>query len=363
MSLSGNRGEWSEVYALFKLLSDQELYLGDENLNIIKKSSFPIEKVLRTENYEEISFTILGDHIRIEYQDDTINLSKETFQEKAEFLLSQIKNKENKGSFSCFEIENFLSIIYCTSIKEQSSSTADLSVIIRDVKNTEYPYPRLEYNVKSKLGSLSTLFNANKDATNFIYEITKLSLKDSDMEEINQIKTKNKIIDRISEIQRRGGELVFYKTASQTLKNNLIYIDSRLPEIIGRLIYYYYVNNLNQVSEITEKISKDNPLNFEQEDVYKFYEEKIKNFLLQASFGMTPQTAWTGNFGIERGILVVTRKGNLVSYHIYTKNNYKDYLFKYTKLDKPSSSRHKYGSIYKEGGKYFIKLNLQVRFR
>lgn len=220
MSLSGNRGEWSEVYALFKLLSDQELCLGDENLNIIKNSSFPIEKVLRTENYEEISFTILEDNIRIEYQDNTINLSKETFQEKAEFLLSQIKNKENKGSFSCSEVENFLSIIYCTSIKEQSSSTADLSVIIRDVKNTEDPYPRLEYNVKSKLGSLSTLFNANKDATNFIYEITKLSLKDSDMEEINQIKTKNKIIDRISEIQRRGGELVFYKTASQTLKNN-----------------------------------------------------------------------------------------------------------------------------------------------
>lgn len=78
---------------------------------------------------------------------------------------------------------------------------------------------------------------------------------------------------------------------------------------------------------------------------------------------MTPKTAWTGNFGIERGILVVTRKGNLVSYHIYTKNNYKDYLFKYTKLERPSSSRHKYGSIYKEGGKYFIKLNLQVRFR
>lgn len=360
MSLSGNRGEWSEVYALFKLLSDQELYLGDENLNIIKKSSFPIEKVLRTENYEEISFTILGDNIRIEYQDDTINLSKNTFQEKAEFLLSQIKNKENKGSFSCFEIENFLSIIYCTSIKEQSSSTADLSVIITDLENIEEPNPRLDYNVKSKLSSPSTLFNANKDGTNLIYEITEISLTDADIEEINQLETS---IQRIKVIYDRGGKIFFSKFASEIFESNLIYIDTKLPEIMATLVYHHYVNQMSKVSEITERISEDNPLGLKQEGIYKFYEEKIKNFLLQASFGMTSQKVWNGNSGRERGILVVTKQGDLVSYHIYTKNNYKGYLFNYTKLERPSSSRHKYGSIYKEGGKYFIKLNLQVRFR
>ena len=29
---SGNRGEWSEPYALFKLLADGQLYLGDSQL-------------------------------------------------------------------------------------------------------------------------------------------------------------------------------------------------------------------------------------------------------------------------------------------------------------------------------------------
>ena len=360
MSLSGNRGEWSEVYALFKLISDQELYLGDEHLNIIKNASFPIEKVLRTEQYEEISFTILGDNLSIEYQDDTINISKETFQEKAEFLLSQIKNKENKGSFSCSDIENFLSIIYCTSIKEQSSSTADLSVVINDPNNIEEPNPRLDYNVKSKLSSPSTLFNANKDGTNLIYEITEILLTDADIEEINQLKTP---IQRIQEIDEKGGKIVFRKFASEIFESNLIYIDTKLPEIIGTLVYHHYVNKMTIVSEITERISKDNPLGLKQEDIYKFYEEKIKNFLLQASFGMTSQKVWNGNYARERGILVVTKQGNLVSYHLYTKNNYKGYLFNYTRLERPSSSRHNYGFIYKEGGKYFIKLNLQVRFR
>ncbi len=33
MAVSGNKGEWSEIYALFKLLGDMEVFTGDENLN------------------------------------------------------------------------------------------------------------------------------------------------------------------------------------------------------------------------------------------------------------------------------------------------------------------------------------------
>ena len=39
----------------------------------------------------------------------------------------------------------------------------------------------------------------------------------------------------------------------------------------------------------------------------------------------------------------------------------RDYLLENTKLDTPSSSRHRFGNIYKENGRYFIKLNLQIR--
>ena len=31
MPLSGNKGEWSEVYTLFKLLAEKKLFIGDEN--------------------------------------------------------------------------------------------------------------------------------------------------------------------------------------------------------------------------------------------------------------------------------------------------------------------------------------------
>lgn len=47
--LKGNKGEWSEIYALLKLLGDKEIYAGDENSNKIPDLLYPIVKILRDE--------------------------------------------------------------------------------------------------------------------------------------------------------------------------------------------------------------------------------------------------------------------------------------------------------------------------
>jgi len=61
-------------------------------------------------------------------------------------------------------------------------------------------------------------------------------------------------------------------------------------------------------------------------------------------------------------ILITGEDGEVLSYHIYNKNKFENYLFHNTKLETASSSRHDFGKIYEEKGKYFIKLNLQIRF-
>ncbi len=38
-------------------------------------------------------------------------------------------------------------------------------------------------------------------------------------------------------------------------------------------------------------------------------------------------------------------------------------MFHNTKFETPSTSRHLFGNIYQEGKLYFMKLNLQVRFK
>lgn len=34
MTLTGNKGEWGEIYTLFKLLGDKQVYAGDGNLKL-----------------------------------------------------------------------------------------------------------------------------------------------------------------------------------------------------------------------------------------------------------------------------------------------------------------------------------------
>jgi len=41
---------------------------------------------------------------------------------------------------------------------------------------------------------------------------------------------------------------------------------------------------------------------------------------------------------------------------------FQNYLFKNTKFETPSTTRHGFGEIYQKDGGLFINLNLQIRF-
>jgi len=49
MGITGNKGEWSEIYAFLRLLADGKLFSADENLNRIENMFFPIIKIIREE--------------------------------------------------------------------------------------------------------------------------------------------------------------------------------------------------------------------------------------------------------------------------------------------------------------------------
>lgn len=38
-NLSGNKGEWSEIYIFLKLMSDGKVYAADRNMNRLKKTA------------------------------------------------------------------------------------------------------------------------------------------------------------------------------------------------------------------------------------------------------------------------------------------------------------------------------------
>lgn len=356
--LTGNKGEWSEIYALLKLLGDKKLFAGDATLNKIESLFYPIIKIIRNESGGNFEFLIEGDIVLISGGKESIRIPVKTFSEEASKLLSLIKN--SSGVFSLPETEAFMNSIYCSSVKAKSTSKTDIRIVIHDQhinQNTE-----LGFSIKSQLGGDSTLLNAGK-TTNFIYQILGAEFSESEIEKINDIDTKSKIKDRISAIGNQGGKLVFLTLEQEIFKNNLILIDSLLPDILAEIIYLFYSSKFSSVKAICEEITSTNPLNFDTQFSHSFYEYKIKRFLTDVALGMMPSKVWTGQYDATGGYLIVKENGDVLCYHIYNRNQFEDYLFENTKLETASSSRHDFGTIYKSVNcELYFKLNLQIRF-
>ncbi len=356
--ITGNKGEWSEVYALFKLLCDKQLFLGDKDIERLEGFVYPIVKILRSESNGNFEYSIQDEIILISGNQEVLKIPIEEFKKKAHFLLNTIKENRDR-TFAVPEIEDFMRSINCLSLKASSAAKTDITIIVYDQRTNQQP--TLGFSIKSQLGSASTLLNAGK-TTNFLYRVEGVYLKDEKIEKINAISTRSKIKDRIVAIQSLGGQFNFYNTEKQIFSNNLILIDSLLPQILAHMVFEFYSGNNSKVQDIVKVVNNNNPINFDIENEHKFYNYKIKRFLTDVALGMMPSKVWTGQYDATGGYLIVKEDGDVLCYHIYNRNQFEDYLFNNTKFETASSSRHEFGKLYKENEELYFKLNLQIRF-
>jgi type-2 restriction enzyme hpaII len=352
---SGNKGEWSEPYALFKLLADGQLYLGDGELNQLG-IVMPILSILRQEKNYTGSYIVDEErkNIIINCGNEPLMLPVSLFKEKAELLLSEIKDASGNRAFAIPSIEAFLKQLGFTHLSANSLSKSDIHIVIHDLRTGIKP--TLGFSIKSQLGSPATLLNASR-ATNFIFQIN--NLKDKQIESINSL---SGIKEKIKGINLQGGELKFVRAENYRFSNNLTLIDSKLPDIFAEMILFYYSSKINKICDITEYIAQLNPLNYNLSSNHTYYEYKIKHLLFDVALGMRPDDVWLGKYDATGGYLVVKEDGELLCYHVYSKNSFEDYLYCNTKFDTPSSSRHDFGHIYQVNRDFFIKLNVQIRF-
>lgn len=356
--ITGNKGEWSEIYALFKLLADKELHAGDSKINKINNLVYPILKILRSEGKKSYEYSIEDDIVIISDSQEILRVPIIEFHRYAEILLKRIKSSSK--TFSVPEIEEFMHSINCFTLKAKSSSKTDITIVVHDLRTGFQP--TLGFSIKSQLGSHSTLLNAG-ETTNFIFKIDGAKLSAEDIVSINSISSRSKIRDRISRIKELGGVLKFVKTQRNIFNNNLVLIDSLLPEILSFMVLRFYGTNYSGVNQLIELIEKENPLKFDTSSSHLFYRYKIKRFLIDIALGMMPSKAWNGEYDATGGYLIVKSDGELLCYHIYNLNEFENYLIYNTKFDTASSTRHSFGEIYSENGEFFIKLNLQIRFK
>lgn len=336
----GNKWEWSEVYALLRIMADEKIYATDSE----------------TKEYtagEMISIYINGEKVK--------ELPATEFESESVNLLNEINSKDFYGALSVESTQNFRDKILCYKILTPAIDKNDIMIKITDA-DTVYS-PTIGSLIKSELGSYSTLLNAGK-TTNFIYKIVQ---NHSDfIREANEIykvsggKNHTNVRGRISKIIEENGTLEYRNINNQIFEDNLVLIDSNMGKIIAETLLYFYKDGISNCNEMVEKLEKENPLNYGNVNAYRY---KFKKFLTAVALGMKPATVWDGLDEATGGYIVVTKEGNVLAYHIYNRNYFEEYLLSNTKYETASTSRYDFGEVYGENGEDFIKLNLQVRFR
>lgn len=238
--LSGNKGDWSEIYAFFKILGDKAIYGGDGNLNRVESLLYPILKVIRYELNGSYEYSINDDLIIVTGDNIEHRIPVIEFSQKAVELLSLIKSA--KGSFTIPEIEDFMDVVNCKSLKANSSTKTDIIIRIYDQQiNSAID---LGFSIKSQVGNDATVLNAGQ-TTNFIYKLKNTDkLNKSEILRINNISTKSKIKDRVLELTKLGIQFEFDSFENTIFRNNLILIDTSLPEILAELLLEFYSSKI-----------------------------------------------------------------------------------------------------------------------
>lgn len=356
--LKGNKGEWSELYAFIRLLSTGTLYAADENVCRRNDFYFSILNIFRNEFPEIYSKYKIDSHlstIEIYVNDKKIDsLSMSKLRCQADSLLDEIQQGSARA-FAIPEADLIMEELHCCKIKAPSQDKADIVMELHDPK-VGYNH-KCGFSIKSDIGHPPTLLNASK-ATNFIYEVDGIS--DKDAEEINKISCREKIIERIRAITKYG-KMTFVRADSSIFEENLRFIDSMMPDIIGELVLYSYQQNEKNLLKISNYLEKANPLHgrFPQ----GFYLYKIKELLCAVALGMVPNHTWNGKDEANGGYIIVKVDGEVLAYHIYNRDAFKEYLLKNTVLERASTNRHNFAEIYTVNGKKYINLNLQIRFQ
>ncbi len=361
--LSGNKGEWSEIYVFLRLLEIGKLYAADENLNKMDDVFYNIIKILRQENIGKLEF-------RVNQSESTITIINTTddsvlgtmpvteFKAAADKLYSDITKSQinTKGAFSLRDTETFLDNLGVSSLKAPSEDKADIRIKIHDI-NTGFESVQ-GFSIKSRLGGPSTLINAGK-TTNFIFEVNG-PINDEIMNEFNTCSKKFK--DKFTVLQNSACDIEYVGMENSVFEGNLMLIDGDLPRICSYMLKSYYSSGLNKVIDSLNSITKTNPLNYNLSNGHPFYSYKFKRMLSECALGMLPGKTWDGIADATGGYIIVREDGEVLCYHLFNHNEFENYLLQNTKFETASTGRHQFGKIYKENDTYYLKLNLQIRF-
>ncbi len=334
--MTGNKGEWSELYALLKILAygaiDVDVNGQNRRAPVVKviredKSGFRCE-LRRQKSFVELYRN--GDRVE--------KIPAKNFSLMASRILHGIKNyRGRKGAFEIDGAAELMNLLGLKTLKSPSNKKTDIELTIHDAL-TNFDTTS-GYSIKSELGNPPTLLNAS-GATNFRFKV--FGVDDALAERINAIDTPGKVIDRMKLI----GRLEFDSVVNETFAANLRMFDTHMDKLLGEMLKLFYVDRISDCAELVTALERRNILNLGGTCRYK-----LKKFLSAVALGLKPAKVWNGRDEASGGYLVVTEHGELMIHPLTNRDDFETFLLNNTRLETPDPNRHNFAKIMGGGAK------------
>ena len=339
MKGTGNRGEWSEIYAHFKILEEGFLYPADKSMQRLEESKIPVISVLRhdapdKEKPKEVTYSVCQNEKLIRIVEGNVafpDIEQTEFGEQARALFQTLTAGEDNSDTKYATTRSFMERARMFRLKAPSADKSDICLVIHDLHSGRQW--RQGYSVKSYIGGKPTLMNASK-STNFHYRLDGW-FDPYWIDEFNETKSMERKMEMLWEEEC---DLQFLCTVHPTFGNNLTYVDSALSKMlaVGLPAMYGKQTKDRSLRAMAEYLAEENPCGFPEEEKLDFYVHKFKQLLIAFALGMTPSKPWKGRYDANGGYIVVREDGEVVCYHFYERNDLEDYLFENAVIDTPS---------------------------
>lgn len=302
-------------------------------------------------------YYIEEEKIRIESEQGIRTLPREDFGVVAELILQAVKSSSENDVTSPDGVEEFLDEAGIFDLEAKTEDRTDFSIAFWHPEA-----PLHGFNVRSRLGAMNPLLDGGR-AANLKLEQSGVKFATPTVNKINALpESPNEVSERMMLIERLGGVLKYSDVADRVFRSNLLMIDLHFPRVLAEMIRIMHLDGISRISELTEIIKQTNPLKIKDELInkHKFYEFKMKQFLMALALGMRPAKIYNGQDSAVEGILLVDGSGAVLCYHKSEKQAMEDFLFLNTRLEKGPLEKDKYGFLEKENGTYYFKLNAKI---
>lgn len=356
MAFEATKKEWCEIYTFFRLLVDGKVVLGTAEAEA-GEVSWPVAMIQREEHDGTRRYYIEEETIRIEGETGIKSMPREDFGIVAGLILQAVKSSSENDVTSPDGVEEFLDEAGIFDLEAKTEDRTDFSVAFWHPEA-----PLRGFNVRSRLSAMNPLLDGGR-AANLKLEQSGVKFATPTVNKINALpESPNEVAERMMMIERLGGVLKYSDVADRVFRSNLLMIDLHFPRVLTEMVRIMHLDGISRISELTEIIKQINPLKIKDELInkHKFYEFKMKQFLMALALGMRPAKIYNGlDFAVE-GILLVDGSGNVLCYHKSEKQVMEDFLFLNTRLEKGSLDKDKYGFLERENGVYYFKLNAKI---